>query len=85
MAHGQHAQAAQLFGGVEDHRGETTGHLGVEANLDTRLNLVLALDQQVQQLLGVDHRLAEVRHQTDQSRVPLVHNLGRDCKVVMAL
>ena len=72
MAHGQHAQAAQLFGGVEDHRGETAGHLGVEADLDTSLNLVLALDQQVQ---GVDHRLAEVRHQSDQSSVPLVHNL----------
>lgn len=75
MAHGQHAQASQLFGGVEHHRGEPTGHFGVQANLDTGLDLVLALDQQVQQLLGVDHSLAEVGHETDQSRVPLVHNL----------
>lgn len=75
MAHGQHAKPTQLFGGVEDDRRETARHFGVQADLDTSLDLVLALHQQVQELLGVDHSLAEVRHQTNQSRVPFVHNL----------
>lgn len=78
MSHGQHAQPSQLLGGVENDRGEATGHLGVETDLDTGLDLVLTFHQQVQQLLGVDHRLAEVRHQPYQSRVPLVHNLTGD-------
>lgn len=39
-------------------------------------DLVLTLDEQVQQLLGVDHRLSEVCHETNESRVPLVDNLG---------
>lgn len=75
MAHGQHAETTQLFGGVEDHRGETTGHFGVKADLDTCLDLVLTLDQQIQELLSVDDCFTEVRHQADQSRVPFVHNL----------
>ncbi len=75
MAHGQHAKATQLFGSVEDYGRETARHFGVKADLDTCLDLVLALHQQVQELLGVDHSLTEVRHQTDQSRVPFVHNL----------
>lgn len=78
MAHRQHAEAAQLFGRVEDDGGEAAWHFGVQADLDTRLDLVLALHQQVQELLGVDHGLAEVRHQTDEGRVPFVHNLGRE-------
>lgn len=75
MAHGQHAETTQLFGSVEDDRRETTRHLGVQADLDTRLDLVLALHQEVKELLGVDHGLAEVRHQANQGRVPFVHNL----------
>ena len=75
MAHGQHAEAAELLGSVEDDGRETARHFGVQADLDTCLDLVLALHQQVQELLGVDNSLAEVRHQTDQSRVPFVHNL----------
>lgn len=47
MAHGQHAQTSQLLWRVKHHRGEATGHLGVEANLDTSLDFVLAFDQQV--------------------------------------
>lgn len=39
------------LGGVEHHGGETRGHLRVEPDLDSRLDLVLALDQQVQHLL----------------------------------
>jgi len=52
------------------------GHFRVEADLDPSLDLVLALDQHVQQLLGVDHRLPEVGHEPDERRVPLVDNLG---------
>jgi len=75
VTHGKHSETPQLLRGVEDDRGETAGHLGVEADLDPGLDLVLALDQQVQQLLGVDHRLPEVRHQADQCGVPFVNNL----------
>lgn len=75
VTHGQHAEPAQLFGGVEDHGREAARHFGVEADLDTRLDFVLTFHQKVQQLLSIDHRLAEVRHEADQSRVPLVHNL----------
>ena len=34
VAHGQHAQAANLLGAVEHHGREAAGHLGVEADLD---------------------------------------------------
>ena len=76
VTHGQHAEASELLGCVEHDRREATRHLGVETDLDTRLDLVLALDEQIEQLLGVDDCLAEVRHQANQSRVPLVHNLA---------
>ena len=76
VTHGEHAQTAQLLGGVEDDGWETRGHFRVEADLDARLDLVLTLDEEVEQLLRVDDRLAEVRHQTDQRRVPLVDDLG---------
>lgn len=75
MTHGQHSQTSQFLRGVEDHWGEPAGHLGVETDLDTGLNLVLALDEEIQQLLGVDHRLSVVGHQTDQGSVPFVDNL----------
>ena len=75
MAHTQHAQPSELLRSVEDDRGEAGGHLGVESDLDTRLDLVLALYKKIEQLLCVDDRLAEVGHQTDQGRVPLVDNL----------
>lgn len=75
MTHGQHAEASQLFRSVEHHWWESTGHFGVQANLDTRLDLVLTLDQQIQELLGVDYRFTEVRHEANQSRVPFVHDL----------
>ena len=75
VTHGQHAQPSDLLGRVEDDGREATGHLRVEADLDARLDLVLALDEQVEQLLRVDDSLAEVRHQADQRRVPLVHDL----------
>ena len=75
VAHAHHAQAAQLLRRVEHHGREARGHLAVEAHLDARLDLVLALHQDVQHLLRVDHRLAEVGHQPDQRRVPLVRHL----------
>mmetsp|Transcript_15271 Transcript_15271/g.46146 ORF Transcript_15271/g.46146 Transcript_15271/m.46146 type:complete len:374 (-) Transcript_15271:3477-4598(-) len=76
VPHGQHAQPANLLGRVEDDWREPTGHLGVQPNLDPSLDLVLTLDQQVKELLGVHRRLTVVRHQPNQSRVPLVGNLG---------
>ena len=75
MTHWQHAKTSELLRRVEHNRWESTWHLWVEADLDTRLYLVLTLDEEVKQLLGVDDCLTEVRHQTNQSRVPLVHNL----------
>ena len=44
MAHGEHAQAAQFFGGVEDDGRESRRHLRVESYFNSRLDLVLALD-----------------------------------------
>mmetsp|Transcript_4532 Transcript_4532/g.13244 ORF Transcript_4532/g.13244 Transcript_4532/m.13244 type:complete len:1314 (+) Transcript_4532:2393-6334(+) len=76
VPHGEHAQAADLLGRVEDHRGEARGHLGVEADLDARLDLVLALDEHVEELLRVHRRLAVVGHEADERRVPLVGDLG---------
>ena len=76
VPHGEHAESSDFFRGVENHWGETAGHLGVEPDLDAGLDLVLALDQQVEQLLRVHRRLSVVRHQPDERRVPLVHNLG---------
>ena len=76
VAHGQHAKSTQLLGRVEHHRGEPAGHLGVEANLDPGLDLVLTLHQHVQQLLSVDHRLPEVCHKPNQGSVPFIDNLG---------
>lgn len=75
VAHGQHAQAAQLFGSVENNGWETARHFRVQPDLDTGLNLVLTLDQQIQQLLCVYYCFTEVGHQANKSRVPFVHNL----------
>ena len=83
MAHGQHAQAAQLLGRVEHDRRETTGHFRVETDLDTGLDLVLTLDQKVQEFLGVHDRLSEIGHQTNEGCVPLVHNLNDSWKIFM--
>ena len=55
-------------------------HFGVQSNLDPGLDLVLTLDEQIQQLLSVDHGLTEVGHQTNQGRVPFVHNLVEKCQ-----
>lgn len=75
MAHGQHAQASQLLRGVEHHRGEPARHLGVEANLDPSLDLVLTFHQEVQQFLRVHNSFSKVCHQSNQCSVPLVDNL----------
>ena len=42
-------------------------------------NLRLALNQKVEQLLRVDHGLAEVGHETNEGRVPLVNDFGESC------
>ena len=39
MTHGEHTQTPQLLRGIEHNRGESTGHLGVETNLNTGLDL----------------------------------------------
>lgn len=62
VTHGQHTEAPQLLGRVKHDGREATGHLGVETDLDTRLDFVLTLDQQVQEFLRVDHGLPEVGH-----------------------
>mmetsp|Transcript_13659 Transcript_13659/g.18093 ORF Transcript_13659/g.18093 Transcript_13659/m.18093 type:complete len:330 (-) Transcript_13659:4853-5842(-) len=76
VAHTQHAEAAELLRGVKDDRRKPGRHLRVETNLDPGLDLVLAFDEEVEHLLGVHHRLSEVRHEADQGRVPLVRDLG---------
>ena len=39
MTHGEHTKATQFLRSVKDNRGETTGHFGVQTNLDTCLDL----------------------------------------------
>lgn len=41
MAHGQHTETAELFGGIEYNRRKSTGHLRVKAYLYPGLNLIL--------------------------------------------
>ena len=40
-------------------------------------HLILTLHEKVQQFLGIDNGLPEVRHEPNQSRVPLVDDLPR--------
>ena len=40
VSHGEHAQASQLLGSVEHHGREAARHLGVQADLDTGLDLM---------------------------------------------
>ena len=48
MAHGEHSETSDFFRGVEDDRGETSGHLGVQADLDSGLDLVFAFHEQIE-------------------------------------
>ena len=57
-------------------RSMTSADLRVETDLDAGLDLVLTLDEEVKELLGVNSGLAEVGHQPNQGRVPFVHDLG---------
>ena len=70
-----HTKSANLLGRVEHNGWEATGHFRVESDLDSRLDLVLALDQEIKKFLCVDNGFAEVSHQTDQGGVPLIHDL----------
>ena len=45
-------------------------------NYSLTTHFVLALDKQVKELLCVDYSLSEVSHQTNQSSVPFVDDLG---------
>ena len=75
VAHAKHPKATDLLWRVENNRRKSARHLGVEAYLDPCLNLVLALHQEIKKLLCVYDSLAVVRHQANQSSVPLVRNL----------
>lgn len=75
VAHRQHSQSSQLLRCVEHDGRESRGHLRVEADLDASLNFVLALHQQIEQLLRVDDRLSEIGHQSNQRGVPFVDDL----------
>ena len=77
VAHGQHAEAAQFFGRIKHHGRESRGHFGVQTDFDTGLDLIFALDKQIQQFLGVNHGLAEIGHEADQGRVPLINDFGK--------
>mmetsp|Transcript_19227 Transcript_19227/g.59289 ORF Transcript_19227/g.59289 Transcript_19227/m.59289 type:complete len:634 (-) Transcript_19227:308-2209(-) len=77
VAHRQHPEAAEFLGRVEQNRREARGHLGVESDLDARLDLVFALDEEVEHFLGVDDGLAEVGHEPDERGVPLVGDLRK--------
>mmetsp|Transcript_39127 Transcript_39127/g.70495 ORF Transcript_39127/g.70495 Transcript_39127/m.70495 type:complete len:457 (+) Transcript_39127:2263-3633(+) len=76
MTHRKHSKATQLLGAIENNGWETTRHLTVQANLDTGLDLVFILYEQVQELLCIQHGLSVVRHETNQGSVPFVGNLG---------
>ena len=72
MPHGQHTQTTKLFWSVEYHWREPAWHLRVQTNLYSSLDLVLALDEQVEKLLSVDDCFTEVSHETDESCIPFV-------------
>ena len=76
MTHRKHTETTELLRRVEHYWGETRRHLRVQADLDTRLDLVLRLDERVEELVCVDDGFAVVGHQTDERGVPLVHDLG---------
>lgn len=80
VTHAQHSQTAQFFWCVEHHGRESRGHFGIQTDLDTGLNFILAFDQQIEQLLGVNDGFAEVRHQTDQRCVPFVDDFCECCR-----
>lgn len=77
VAHGEHAQPSQLLRGVKDHRWKAARHLGIQPNFDSSLDFVLALHQQIKQLLSIHNSFPEICHQANESCVPLVDNLGR--------
>mmetsp|Transcript_15168 Transcript_15168/g.27300 ORF Transcript_15168/g.27300 Transcript_15168/m.27300 type:complete len:258 (+) Transcript_15168:3164-3937(+) len=79
VPHGYHTKPPQLLRRIKHHWGESTGHLGVEAYFYPRLYLVFTLDEQVEQLSGVDDCFAEVGHQADDHSVPLIGDLGERC------
>ena len=60
---------------IEDDRRETGRHFAVEPNLDTRLYLVLGLNQCVQEFVSVDDGLAIIGHKANDCRIPLVYYL----------
>lgn len=63
------------FWSIEHHRWETRRHLTVQTDLDTSLNLVFRLDESIQQLVGMNDCFSIVRHETNESSVPLVDDL----------
>lgn len=76
MTHGEHTQSTQFLGCIKDDRRETRGHFGVETHLNSGLNFVFTLHQQIQDLFSMDDSLTIIGHQTDEGSIPLVGNLG---------
>jgi len=76
VAHRQHPKTAQFLRRVEDSWRETRWHLTVQADLYTRLNLVLGFDKGAQKFICMDDSFAIVCHQPNRCNIPLIDNLG---------
>jgi hypothetical protein len=75
VAHREHAETTKFLRRVKHDGREPRRHLRVQADLDTRLDLVLGLDESVEEFVRVHDGLAVVRHESDERRVPLVDDL----------
>lgn len=83
MSHRKHTQSSQLFRSIEHHRRKSAWHFRIQTNLDTSLDFILTLHQEVQQFLSVDDSLSKVCHKTNQSSIPFVYNLQKKEKKPM--
>jgi hypothetical protein len=79
VPHRQHTQTSQLLGCIEDNRRESAGHFGVEADLDSCLDLVLGLHQEIQHFISMNDGLPKVSHKSNERRVPLVCDFCECC------
>ena len=75
VAHGEHAEPTNFLRRVKHDGREPRRHLGVEPDFHARLDLVLALHQEIKELLRVHDSLAVIRHEADERGVPLVDDL----------
>jgi hypothetical protein len=77
MAHRKHAQTSQFFWSVEDHWRESAWHFRIQSHLNSSLDLVLTLNQQIKELVCVDGGLSVISHQTYQGGVPLIGDFSK--------